>query len=145
MRFWERGLFWLRPISLFLSSFLYLWGAFGSKNLAILCAGEIQALEQVIVVVQWLSCAWLFATPWTAAHRTLLSFISPRVCSNSCLLSQWCCLTISTSATLFSFCLQSFPALGSFPMNWLFVSDGQSIEALAKNTIMDSLSFFVED
>ena len=30
-------------------------------------------------------------------------------------------------------------------MNWLFASDGQSIEALAKNTIMDSLSFFVED
>ena len=29
-------------------------------------------------------------------------------------------LTISSSATLFSFCLQSFPEEGSFPMSWLF-------------------------
>ena len=38
--------------------------------------------------------------------------LSPKVCSNSCPLSQWCCLTISSSAALFSFCLQSFPASG---------------------------------
>ena len=31
--------------------------------------------------------------------------------------------------SLFSFCLQSFPASGSFPMSWLFASGGQSIEA----------------
>ena len=37
------------------------------------------------------------------------------VCSNSCLLSRWCCLTISSSLTSFSSCLQSFPALVSFP------------------------------
>ena len=36
--------------------------------------------------------------------------LSPRVCSKSCLLSQWCHLTISSSATFFSFCLQFFPA-----------------------------------
>ena len=30
-------------------------------------------------------------------------------------------------------------------MSWFFASDGQSIEALAKNTIIDSLLFFVED
>ena len=35
---------------------------------------------------------------------------SPGVCSNSCPLSRWCYLTISSSATLFSFCLQSLPA-----------------------------------
>ena len=39
-----------------------------------------------------------------------LPWLSPGVCSNSCLLSQWCCLPISSSAVLFSFCLQSFPA-----------------------------------
>ena len=44
--------------------------------------------------------------------------VSPRVCSDSCPLSWWCYLTISSSAALFSFCLQSFPALGSFEMNW---------------------------
>ena len=36
------------------------------------------------------------------------------VCPSSCPLSQWSCLTISSSATPFSFCLQSFPASGSF-------------------------------
>ena len=42
-------------------------------------------------------------------------------------LSWWCYLTISSSAALFSFCLQSFPASGSFPMSQLFASGGQSI------------------
>ena len=46
--------------------------------------------------------------------------LSPRVCSNSCPLSQWCYPTISSSATLFSFSSPSFPASGSFPMSWLF-------------------------
>ena len=41
---------------------------------------------------------------------------SPRVCSNSCPLSWSCHPTISFSVTPFSSCLQSFPALGSFPM-----------------------------
>ena len=39
--------------------------------------------------------------------------LSPGVCSNSCPLSWWCYLPISSSATLF-FCLQSFPALSLF-------------------------------
>ena len=38
-------------------------------------------------------------------------------------------LTISFSATLFSFGLQSFPASGSFLMSLLFTSDDQSIGA----------------
>ena len=45
---------------------------------------------------------------------------SARVSSNTYLLSQWCCLIISSSAALFSFCLQSFPASGSFQMSQLF-------------------------
>ena len=52
-----------------------------------------------------------------------------RVCSNSCPSSQWCYLTILTSASPFSFFLQSFPASGSFPMHWLLASGGQSIGA----------------
>ena len=57
--------------------------------------------------------------------------LSPGVCSDSCAWSPWCYLTISSSATLFSFCCQSFPALGSFPMSRLFALGGQSIGALA--------------
>ena len=41
-----------------------------------------------------------------------------------------CCLTISSSAVPFSFCLQSFPASGSFPMRD-FASGGQTIGASA--------------
>ena len=42
-------------------------------------------------------------------HARLLSPpLSPGVCSDSCPLSQWCYLIISSSAAPFSFCLQSF-------------------------------------
>ena len=47
--------------------------------------------------------------------------LSPRVCSNSCPLSRWCNLTISSSVTLFSFCLQSFPASWSFPESAVYI------------------------
>ena len=40
---------------------------------------------------------------------------TPGVYPNSCPLSQWCHLTISSSVVPFS-CLQSYPASGSFPM-----------------------------
>ena len=51
--------------------------------------------------------------------------LSPRVCSNSCSLSQWCHPTISSSVILTSSCSHSCPALGSFTVSQLFVSDGQ--------------------
>ena len=57
------------------------------------------------------------------------------VCSNSCPLSRWCHPTISSSVALF-FCLQSFPALGSFPRSWLFASGGQSIGASASASVL---------
>ena len=62
--------------------------------------------------------------------------LSPRVCSNSCPLSRWCNLTISSSVTLFSFCLQSFPASWSFPLSQLFTSGGQSIGVSALASIL---------
>ena len=52
--------------------------------------------------------------------------LSPGVCSDSCPLSEWRFLIISSSVAPFSLCLQSFSASGSFPMNSLFASDGQS-------------------
>ena len=45
--------------------------------------------------------------------------LSPRVCSNSCPLSWWCCPITSSSDTHFSSCPQSFPASGYFPVSWL--------------------------
>ena len=67
--------------------------------------------------------------------------LSPRVCSNSCLLSQWCHPTISSSVVPFSSCLQSFPASGSFPMSQLFASGGQSIAASASVLSMNIQSW----
>jgi len=60
---------------------------------------------------------------------------SPEVCSDSCPLSWWCYLTISSSATQFS-CPQSFPASGSFPMSRLFTAGGQSIGASASASVL---------
>ena len=59
--------------------------------------------------------------------RLLWPSLSPGVCSNSCPLGQWFYLTNSSSATRFSFCLQSFPKSGSFPVSWVFASSDQSI------------------
>ena len=53
---------------------------------------------------------------------------TPGVHPNSCPLSQWCHLTISSSVIPFSSCPQSFPASGSSQMSHLFSSGGQSIE-----------------
>ena len=52
---------------------------------------------------------------------------SPRACSNSCPLSQWCHPTVLSSVIPFSSCLQSFPASGSSQMSQFFMSGGQSI------------------
>ena len=61
---------------------------------------------------------------------------SPRACWNSCPLSQWCPLTISSSVNPFFSCLQSFPASGSFPVSQLIASGGQSIRASASASVL---------
>ena len=52
--------------------------------------------------------------------------LSSRICPNSCSLHQWCHPAISSCDALFSFCSQSFPASGTFPMSHLFISDDDS-------------------
>ena len=61
---------------------------------------------------------------------------SPGACSNSRPLSLWCHITISSSVVPFSFCLQYFPASGSFPMSQFFQSGGQSTGALASASVL---------
>ena len=56
---------------------------------------------------------------------------SSGACSDSCPLSQWYHPTISSSVILFSSCLQSFSASGSFLMSQYFISGGQSVGASA--------------
>ena len=59
-----------------------------------------------------------------------------RACWNSCRLSVWCHPTISSSVTLFSSSLQSFPASGSFPMSQFFTLGGQSIGVSASASVL---------
>ena len=85
-------------------------------------------MSYICFVVQLLSHVQLFVTPWTVAHHTSQSFtISCRLLN--LFFIELIMLSVSTSATPFSFCLQSFSALGSFSMSQLFASGGQSIEA----------------
>ena len=62
--------------------------------------------------------------------------LTPRIYSNSCLLSQWCHPTISSSVIPFSSHLQSFPASGSFQMGLFFASGGQSIGVSASISVL---------
>ena len=80
--------------------------------------------------------------------RLLCPSLSPGVCSNLCPLSQWCYLTVSSSATSFSFCLQSFPVSGSFPISQFFMLGSQSTRASASaspsNEYSELISFQVD-
>ena len=58
--------------------------------------------------------------PGLSVHHQL------RVHSNSCPLSRWCHIAISSSVVPFSFCPQSLPASESFLMSQLFAWGGQS-------------------
>ena len=61
---------------------------------------------------------------------------TPRIYSNLCTLSRWCCPTISSSVVSFSSCLQPFPASGSFPMRQFFASGDQSIGVSASTSVI---------
>ena len=73
----------------------------------------------IVVVVQSLSCVWLFVTTWTAACQASLSFTI-----------TWSLLKLTSSCPLLLL-PWSFPASESFLMSRLFASGGQSIGASA--------------
>ena len=90
------------------------------------------------IILLLFSCSVMSNSLWPHGlqhARLLCPSLSPGVCPNSCPLSQRCCLTISSSANPFSFCLQSFPASGSFPMSRFFTSGGPSIGASASTSV----------
>ena len=90
------------------------------------CVTLGKLLNLSVTGVQSLSWVWLFATPWTEHQAPLFSTISQSLLKRMSIESVM--LSISSFAVPFSFCLQSFPASGSFPMSRLLASDGQSIE-----------------
>ena len=90
-------------------------------------------LDSTYILVQSLSCVWLFATSWTTACQDSLSIINsqspPKPMSIvSVMPSNHLILCHPLSSRL-----QSCPASGAFPLSWLFVSDGQSIELLPQH------------
>ena len=68
--------------------------------------------------------------------------LSSGVCSNSCVLTQWCHPGISSSVAPFSSCSQFFPVSVCFPMNWLFAAGGQSIGPSASVFSMNIQGWF---
>ena len=61
---------------------------------------------------------------------------TPGACLNSRPLSRWCHPTISSSVIPFSYCLQSCPALGAFPVTQFFTLGGQSIGVSASASLL---------
>ena len=86
--------------------------------------------------VQSLSHIQFFVMPWTAAQQASLSITNFQGSLNWWPLSQWYHPTISSSVGPFSFCLQSFPAWGSFQMSHIFASGGQSIGVSASVSVL---------
>ena len=82
------------------------------------------------------SHVWLFATPWTAACQASLAITNSRSLLKLMTSCQWCHPTISSFIIPFFSNLQSFLASGSFPMNWFFVSGGQSIRISASTSVL---------
>ena len=90
----------------------------------------------LVVIVQLLSHVNSLRPHGLEHSRLPCPSPSSRACSNSCPLNQWFHPTISFSVVPFSSHLQSFPALGSFPMSWLFTSGGQSIGTSASASVL---------
>ena len=88
------------------------------------------------VVIQLSSLVQLFA-----ARQGCSTPVFPES-PNSCPVSWRCHPTNSSSVTPFSSCPQSFLESGSFPMNWLLPSGGQSIEVSASASV---LSMTIQD
>ena len=85
--------------------------------------------------VQSLSRVQLFVIPWTAACQPSLSITNSWNLLK--LMSiEWVNPTISSSVVPFSSRLQSFPALGSFPMSQFSASGGQSIGVSASASVL---------
>ena len=88
----------------------------------------------------WCSFAKLCPTLWDPMDCSLLGSCVLHYLlefAQICPLCRWCSLIISSSVVPFSFCLQSFPASGSFPQ-WigLFASLGHSTGASATASVL---------
>ena len=83
-----------------------------------------------------LSCVWLFATPWTAAHQASLS-----IPNSQSLVKLMSIESVMPFGHLILCCLllllpSMFPSIRVFPVSRLFPSCGQSIGASASASVL---------
>ena len=87
-------------------------------------------------------CVWHCCCSFARSRLTLCSPVECSITGFSVLTISWRLLKLTSVELVmpfnhliicspFSFCLQSFPASGSFPLSQLFASNGQSIGPLA--------------
>ena len=87
---------------------------------------SVYKIMSPVNVVQLLKSCLDTAIPWTVARQASLSF----TVSQSLLKFMSIKLVMPSNHLIvspFSFCPQSFPAIGTFPMSQLFAPGGQSI------------------
>ena len=98
--------------------------------------GKEVIIHRFAVVVQSLSSVQLFATPWTAACKSSLSFsISLSLLKLMSIESVMPSNHLILCCPLYS-CLQSFPASGFFLMSQIFASGGQCIGVSASASVL---------
>ena len=103
---------------------------------------NVSRFPVLLVVVQLLSCVWLFVTPWTA---TLQASLSSTISQSFLKLKSIESVMLSNHLILccpLSSCPQSFSASRSFAMSWLLTSGGQNIGASASILPMNIQGWF---
>ena len=110
--------------------YFLLWALFWStqSGFSVVDEAEVDAFLEHYVAVQFSRSVMSDSLQLHEPQHAKLPCPSPttRVYPNSCSLSRWCHLTISSSVVPFFSCLQSFPTSGSFQMSQLFASGGQN-------------------
>ena len=89
----------------------------------------------IVVVVQLPGHAWLFATPWTAAHQASLPHYLPQFAQVPV---HWLSHSIQPFHPLSSLLLlpSIFPSIRVFPLSQFFTSGGQNIGVWASASVL---------
>ena len=90
----------------------------------------------VPVVVQALSHVRLFATPWTEARQAFLSYSIAQSLFKLMSIESVMPFNHLILCHPLLLLLSIFPALGSFPVSWLFASGGQSTGASVSASVL---------
>ena len=124
------------------SLFISFWCTEKSQNMLTVVIIVLSFNFCGFVVFQLLSRVSLFVTSWTAAHQISWSLTVSQSLLKLMFIESVMPSNISSSVILFSSCPQSFLVSGSFPVNGLFPSGGQSIGASASVLPMNIQGWF---